>query len=97
MLVQDRPDIRARPAPVRPRRAWRRVLPPLALVLLLAVLASLLVGSGQVGPGRALRVLLGGSDEEARFAVLQLRWPRTIVATVVGAALGAAGAVLQAA
>ena len=68
-----------------------------ALALLgLAVLASLLLGSGEVSPSRAVRALVGG-DEEARFAVWELRWPRTVVGAVVGAALGAAGAVLQAA
>ncbi|MFG3702130.1 FecCD family ABC transporter permease [Micromonospora sp. NPDC047620] len=72
------------------------IVVPLA-VLALAVVASLLFGSGQVGPGRALRALVGAGDAEAAFAVWQLRWDRTVVAVVVGAALGIAGAVLQAA
>ena len=72
-----------------------RGLLPAAGVLGLAVLASLLFGAGEVGPGRALAVLLGSGDGDASFAVLQLRMPRTVVAVAVGIALGVAGAVLQ--
>ena len=42
-------------------------------------------------------MLLGGSDATARFAVLELRLPRTVVGAAVGLALGLAGAVLQSA
>lgn len=66
-------------------------------VLLAAVIASLLLGAGEVGPGRALSALLGGADDDARFTVLELRLPRTLVAVAVGLALGVAGALLQAA
>ncbi|WP_229402532.1 FecCD family ABC transporter permease [Micromonospora okii] len=68
-----------------------------AVLLAVAGITSLLIGSGEVGPGRALHALTGGGDAEASFAVWELRWPRTLVAAGVGAALGAAGAVLQAA
>src|SRR5690606_12539867 len=37
------------------------------------------------------------SDPDAHFVVAQLRWPRTLLGLLVGAGLGAAGAVLQAA
>ncbi|HEY0125860.1 MAG TPA: iron ABC transporter permease, partial [Blastococcus sp.] len=59
------------------------------------VTASLALGAGAVGPGRALAVLAGGGDADARFAVLELRVPRTLVAVAVGTALAVAGAVLQ--
>jgi iron complex transport system permease protein len=75
----------------------RRGLVPAAVALLVTVLASLALGAGDVGPLRALTVLVGGGDDDARFAVLQLRVPRTLVAIAVGLALGLAGAVLQAA
>jgi iron complex transport system permease protein len=75
----------------------RRGLVPAAIALLVAVLASLAIGAGDVGPVRALSVVFGGGDEDARFAVLELRIPRTLVAIAVGLALGVAGAVLQAA
>jgi iron complex transport system permease protein len=70
---------------------------PAALALLITVLASLALGAGDVGPARALAVLLSNGDDDARFAVLELRVPRTLVAVAVGMALGVAGAVLQAA
>ncbi|SNR69271.1 FecCD family ABC transporter permease [Blastococcus mobilis] len=78
-------------------RVLARGLVPAALVLFLAVLASLAFGAGEVGPARAFGALTTGTDEDARFAVLQLRLPRTLVAVAVGLALGVAGAVLQAA
>ncbi len=76
-------------------RRLLRGLVPAAAVLVLAVSGSLLFGAGQVGPARALGVLVGSGDVDARFAVLQLRVPRTVVAVAVGLALGVAGAVLQ--
>jgi iron complex transport system permease protein len=75
----------------------RRGLVPATVALLVAVLASLAFGAGEVGPLRALSALFGVGDDDARFAVLQLRVPRTLVAVAVGLALGLAGAVLQAA
>jgi iron complex transport system permease protein len=78
-------------------RVLVRGLIPAALVLFLAVLASLAFGSGDVGPARAFAALAAGGDDDARFAVLQLRLPRTLVAVAVGLSLGVAGAVLQAA
>lgn len=82
----------------------RRLLPeglalPLAgltLLLGLVMLASLLLGAGEVTPTRALAVLAGGGDDEARFVVGSLRLPRTLVGAAVGLALGMAGALLQA-
>jgi iron complex transport system permease protein len=78
-------------------RLLARGLVPAGFALLVAALASLALGAGDVGPGRALAVLIGTGDEDARFAVLELRVPRTLVAVAVGVALGVAGAVLQAA
>src|SRR5690606_18509906 len=68
------------------------------LVLALLTLASLTWGAGSVTPLESLRVLLGVSDDaDAHFVVSQLRWPRTLLGLLVGACLGSAGAVLQAA
>ncbi|SEG47690.1 FecCD family ABC transporter permease [Marinobacterium lutimaris] len=71
--------------------------PPLAAGFLLCVIciASLLLGAGDISPRDALPVLFGGGSDEARFIVLELRLPRTLVALVVGAALGCAGALMQ--
>ncbi|HEU0103958.1 MAG TPA: iron ABC transporter permease [Mycobacteriales bacterium] len=76
-------------------RTYGLLLP--AVALLAVGLASLLLGAGDVGPVRALAAVAGGGDAEAAFTVWELRWPRTLVGVVVGAALGVAGAVLQAA
>nr|WP_284041555.1 iron ABC transporter permease [Halomonas olivaria] len=72
-----------------------------ALILLLTALVavslvSLLIGAGSVGPLRALEVLSGTGDSDARFVVWELRAPRTLIGIAVGLALGVAGALLQA-
>jgi len=67
-----------------------------ALCLLLLCVASLLLGAGDIGVLPSLQALLGGSDDDARFIVFELRWVRTELALLVGLALGAAGVLLQA-
>ncbi|MDQ1128142.1 iron chelate uptake ABC transporter family permease subunit [Microbacterium sp. SORGH_AS_0888] len=68
----------------------------LAAVLPLAVVLSLTIGSNPLSPGSVLEVLRGGGAPDARYIVAELRIPRTIAGLVVGAALGAAGALIQA-
>lgn len=65
------------------------------LVLLLVSIASLLVGSGDVSPAAAWQALLGHGSDEAHFVLFELRGPRTLIGLVTGAALGAAGALMQ--
>ncbi|EYR62271.1 membrane protein, partial [Actinotalea ferrariae CF5-4] len=67
------------------------------LLAVLAALAVLALGLGAVplSPGQVLGGLLG-SDDGARFIVTGLRLPRLGLALAVGAALGLAGALLQA-
>lgn len=65
------------------------------LVLLLVSIASLLVGSGDVSPAAAWQALLGHGSDEAHFVLFELRGPRTFIGLVTGAALGAAGALMQ--
>ncbi|MDH1282786.1 iron ABC transporter permease [Pseudomonas chengduensis] len=67
-----------------------------ALCLMLLCVASLLLGAGDIGILPSLQALLGGSDDDARFIVFELRWVRTELALLVGLALGAAGVLLQA-
>ncbi|GAA3665397.1 FecCD family ABC transporter permease [Microbacterium marinilacus] len=57
---------------------------------------SLTVGSNPLPPGVVLEVLRGGGSPEAQYVVNTLRVPRTVTGVVVGAALGAAGALIQA-
>lgn len=67
------------------------------MLVVVSVLASVLLGSGTIGPARALDALLHPDRHPDDLAVLeQLRFPRTGVAIAVGGALGACGVLLQA-
>ncbi|AXK47090.1 Fe(3+)-siderophore ABC transporter permease [Brachybacterium saurashtrense] len=68
----------------------------LAGLLALAAAVSLMVGSNPLPPGTVLEVLRGGGSPEARYVVAELRVPRTLTGVLVGTALGAAGALIQA-
>ncbi|WP_290442785.1 iron ABC transporter permease [Halomonas sp. OfavH-34-E] len=67
----------------------------LVVLLGLAIMASLVVGAGEIGPVPSFQALLGLGNEEARFVVWDLRLPRTLVGLVVGVALGVSGTLLQ--
>jgi iron complex transport system permease protein len=85
-------------APARPRRGVTRGLAfGLALTAaVLAVVASLAFGSNTLGIGEVVDGLLHGGDGDAAVIVRDLRVPRTVVGLVAGAALGLAGALMQA-
>jgi iron complex transport system permease protein len=83
------------------RRAPRRhrlLIPLLAGVaaLAVAVLLSLFVGANPIAPDDVRAALLGTGSDEADFVVWDQRVPRTVAALAVGAALGVAGALMQA-
>lgn len=82
----------------RSRTRRRRTLTLLLalVVLALAVVVSLAVGSRAVGFGRSLELLLTPDGSADSMVVHDLRVPRTAVALAVGAALGVAGALMQA-
>lgn len=65
-------------------------------VLFLAVGASVLIGANTLSPDQVLATLAGHGTAETRFVVWDQRIPRTAAALVVGAALGVAGALIQA-
>jgi iron complex transport system permease protein len=65
------------------------------LLLLLAVLLSLAVGSRPIAPGAVLDALLHGGTSDNAHVVRSLRVPRTVIGIMVGAALAVAGAVMQ--
>ncbi|WP_105566019.1 FecCD family ABC transporter permease [Microbacterium halophytorum] len=69
-----------------------------ALTVLLAALAvaSLFVGANPVPPADVAAALGGAGSEEAAFVVWGQRVPRLLAGLLVGAALGAAGALIQA-
>jgi iron complex transport system permease protein len=66
------------------------------VLLLLAVLASLAVGSRHIPPGDVLNALFSPSGDEASTIVRSLRVPRTVVGLEVGVALALGGVVMQA-
>ncbi|WAL40378.1 iron ABC transporter permease [Brevibacterium sp. BRM-1] len=78
-----------------PRRIWPGVA-ALAAGLVVLCCASLIVGAQPLSAGEVLAVFQGRGGSEATALVWEYRLPRTIVAIVVGAALGTAGALIQA-
>jgi iron complex transport system permease protein len=70
-----------------------------AAVLGAALLALLVlsVGTGEfsIPPKDVVETLLGGGDRSTRFVIETLRLPRALTGILVGAALGAAGAIFQ--
>ncbi|MFI5620049.1 FecCD family ABC transporter permease [Streptomyces sp. NPDC051567] len=69
----------------------------LLLAVLAAALAVVLIGTGdfRIAPWDVVRTLLGRGTPADDFVVNDLRLPRVLVALLVGAALGMAGAVFQ--
>ena len=65
-------------------------------VLGVAIAASLFFGSNNISPGQVWASLSNNGDTTTDTLVLQQRLPRTIVVGLVGAALGVAGALMQA-
>ena len=81
------------------------VLPGLAIVLVVAVLAAVAVGAVWISPWDSVRLLAwklkmigrpGAIPRSTSVILFQLRLPRVLLAALVGGALAAAGAVFQA-
>lgn len=84
--------------PTRSRAQRLGMLAALGALLAFLLLASLAVGSRSLSVGEVLGALMPPLDAAARDAdiiVRELRLPRTLLAVIVGAALGAAGAAIQ--
>lgn len=94
-LLASRPGLRVGPVSL----VWRpaMVLVNLALVTTAFVLLCLNVSHGDfpIPATQVARVLLGGGDAVDRFIVVDLRLPRSLVAVLVGVALGMSGAITQ--
>jgi iron complex transport system permease protein len=76
----------------RQRALWVAGLSPL---LALIAAASLFVGSGAIEPREVWRALTEGGTDTTALLINEFRVPRMLIALVVGAALGLAGAVIQ--
>ncbi|MDT0473515.1 iron ABC transporter permease [Streptomyces sp. DSM 41014] len=76
------------------RLAWPAAVAAVAVAV--AVLLSLAVGTRPVPPAAVLDALLHGGSSPDALVVRSLRLPRTEVGLTAGAALGVAGAALQA-
>jgi iron complex transport system permease protein len=75
------------------RTAW--VCTGLLVVALAAAVVLIGTGDYRIAPPDVLRTLTGHGDAGQEFVVRQLRLPRVVVALLVGAALGMAGAAFQ--
>jgi iron complex transport system permease protein len=73
----------------------RALFAGLAVVVAALVLLSLLTGPAGFGPGESLRALVTGQGEAVTLVMREIRLPRAILAVMVGASLGLAGAALQ--
>lgn len=81
----------------RPRTAHRRsVTLVLLLLVAAATLLSLAVGSRPIPLGEVLGALLRGVDSDNATVITSQRLPRTLLGLLAGAALGVAGALMQA-
>ncbi|MFG2616639.1 FecCD family ABC transporter permease [Streptomyces sp. NPDC048507] len=81
------------------RRRSATVLVLLAVLLAASAVAGLALGPVRIGPGKVLDLVLAGPGARGgAFAsiVWDVRMPRVLLGTVVGAGLAVAGAVLQA-
>ncbi|HVE88695.1 MAG TPA: iron ABC transporter permease [Burkholderiaceae bacterium] len=83
----------ARPIAVAIAPSW--LLGILTLFLLLLSIASLAVGRAPLDVGSAIAEWTRGESTLATLVLIELRLPRTMLAVLVGASLGLAGAALQ--
>ncbi|MCX6397369.1 MAG: iron ABC transporter permease [Propionibacteriales bacterium] len=82
-------------AAAAPRRRLVLGLAVLGVVLLVAIAASLAIGSKPLGLGTVWRVLGENDGSDAAIIVHELRLPRTVLGVLVGLALGMAGSLMQ--
>lgn len=82
---------------IRTRVARRRslVVGGVLLAVLVVSLVTLSLGDYPIAPAEVWRTLWGGGEPAQAYVIFQVRLPRLAMALLVGAALGAAGALLQ--
>lgn len=72
-----------------------RILIPLAAAVAALFLASLLIGPASLGVGESLSALFAGDGGPRTLVMREIRLPRAILAVMIGASLGLAGAAMQ--
>ncbi len=85
-------------APVVSERGQGRspiLLVVLSLAVLVAFVASLLIGPAAIGLGELLGVLWAGEVEATTLIIREVRLPRSLLGLMIGATLGLTGAALQ--
>ncbi|TLF79120.1 FecCD family ABC transporter permease [Nocardia cyriacigeorgica] len=89
--------VRARAAGFTAMIGVRAVIVCVALVAVALLVAVLALGSGDapIPPDRVLRAIFVGDQRFDRLVVWKWRFPRVLLALVLGAALGVSGAILQ--
>jgi len=75
------------------REGW--LLPALFLLVVLLFVLSLGIGPVRLPPATVIAALSGGGDAASRIIVWDIRLPRAILATAIGAVLAMGGAALQ--
>lgn len=73
-------------------KAW---VPASVLAVFAAGVFSLCVGPAWLSPAEVFGALSGGGSETSSAIVLEIRFPRTVLAILVGASLGIGGAAMQ--
>lgn len=89
--------LRSRTGRFSARFRVRHVVVVAALLLAALAVAVVALGSGDfpIPVGDVVRTLLGQGDRRMQLVVLEWRMPRVLLALLLGAALGAAGAIFQ--
>ena len=72
-----------------------RLFGSLAALMLVMFVAALVIGPAGVGPVESLRALVLGDGGPMTLVMREIRLPRAILAVMIGAALGLAGAAMQ--
>jgi iron complex transport system permease protein len=72
-----------------------RLVTSLGMVVLLLFAASLLIGPARLSPVESLRALMQGGDHPVAMVMREIRLPRSLLAVMIGASLGLAGAAMQ--
>ena len=67
----------------------------LAVILLVAILISLSVGSSRIPVSEIIQVLLGGGEPASRIIIFNIRMPRITTGVAVGIALAMSGCIMQ--